>query len=82
MTDLSFPLEQFVLQGLSFYPFYVAIILCVFTRIVMLRHQQLCRDIVLCSFFKFMSRPSFYVTTAFLFVLVATMFLVLSAFLS
>ena len=51
--------------------------------------EQLCCDIdncvatlFLCSFFKFVLRPSFYVTTSFLFVFVATMFLVLSAFLS
>ena len=50
--------------------------------------EQLCCDIdncvatlFLCSFFKFVSRPSFYVAIVFLLVLVATMFLVLSAFL-
>ena len=36
----------------------------------------------LCSFFKFVSQPSFYVVTTFMLVLVATMFLVLSTFLS
>ena len=36
----------------------------------------------MCSFFKIVSRPSFYVVTAFLLVVVATMFLVLLAFLS
>ena len=51
--------------------------------------EQLCYDIdncvatlFLCNFFKFVSRPNFYVAIAFLMVLVATMFLVLSAFLS
>ena len=34
----------------------------------------------LCSFFKFVSRPSFYVVTVFLLVLIETMFLVLSVF--
>ena len=61
----------------------------------MLRHshvcllEKLCCDIDNCvatlfmwSFFKILSQPSFYVVTAFLLVLVATMFLVLSAFLS
>ena len=33
-------------SSLSFYPSYVVTILCVITRIVMLRHSQLCRDIV------------------------------------
>ena len=33
-----------VLQGLSFYLFYVTTILYVVTGIVMLRHRQLCRD--------------------------------------
>ena len=44
--------------------------------------EQLCCDIdkcvatyFLCSFFNFVSRPSFYVATVFLLVLVATMFL-------
>ena len=51
--------------------------------------EQLCCDIdncvatlFLCSFSKIGSRPSFYVATPFLLVLVATMFLVLSASLS
>ena len=51
--------------------------------------EQLCYDIdncvatlFLCSFFKIVSRPSFYVMTTFMMVLVATIFLVLSAFLS
>ena len=51
--------------------------------------EQLCGDIdncvatlFLCSFFNFVSRPRFYAMTVFLLVLVATMFLVLSAFLS
>ena len=51
--------------------------------------EQLCCDIencvatlFLCNFFKIVLRPSFYVATTFLLVLVATMFLVLSAFLS
>ena len=61
----------------------------------MLRHshvcllEQLCCDIdncvatlFLCSFSKIVSRPNFYVATAFLLALVATMFLVLSAILS
>ena len=50
--------------------------------------EQLCSDIdncvatlFLCSFFKIVPRPSFYVATTFLLVLVAIMFLVLSAFL-
>ena len=37
-TDLSLALSHFVLQGLSFYPFYVATVLCVFTGTVKLRH--------------------------------------------
>ena len=51
--------------------------------------EQLCCDIdncvatlFLCSFFKIVLRPSFYVATTFLLVLVETMFLILSAFLS
>ena len=51
--------------------------------------EQLCCDIdncvatlFMCSFFKLVSRPSFYVTTTFMLFLVATMFLVLSAFMS
>ena len=36
----------------------------------------------LCIFFKFVSRPNFYVATAFLLVFIATKFLVLLAFLS
>ena len=50
--------------------------------------EQLCCDIdncivtlFMCNFFKFVSRPSFYVATVFLLVFVATMFLVLLAFL-
>ena len=51
--------------------------------------EQLCCDIdncvatlFMCSFFKFVSRPRFYVATVFLLVLIAINFLVLSAFLS
>ena len=36
----------------------------------------------MCSFFKFVSRPSFYVAIVFMFILVAIMFFVLLAFLS
>ena len=49
----------------------------------------LCRDNLMCDYWNsyvatltIVSRPSFYVATAFLLVLVATMFLILSAFLS
>ena len=51
--------------------------------------EQLCCDfdncvttLFLCSFLKIASLPSFYIAIAFLLVLVATMFLVLSVFLS
>ena len=38
VTDLSMALSHFVLQGLSFCPFYAAIFSCVFTGTIMLRH--------------------------------------------
>ena len=42
-TNISLALQQSTFQGLSFYLFYVAIILCVVTGIVMLRHRKLCQ---------------------------------------
>ena len=81
MKNLSLALLHFVLQSLSFCPFYV-------TTFYVCLLEQLCCDIdncvatlFLCSFFKIVSRPSFYVATKFLLFLVTTMFFVLSAFL-
>ena len=69
------------MQGLSFYLFYVATISCVVTGIVLLRHRQLCRDSIYVQLLKIGVLTQFLCHDSNLLVLVAIMFLVLSAFL-